>query len=456
MTELRTRLRRLAPEDPALIAWLGSTHQRFQRLVDEAEHRAAPFYERIFGEALTIDQAIQRIFTAVEQDGDAALVHYSELFDGSALPADQLAVSQDDIAAAWDQVDATLRDALSTAAQHITDYQATLLPAQRDPQDWQQLDARWTPLARVGGYVPGGAGGSLPLCSTVLMNLIPAQVAGVQERVLVTPPRPDGSVAPELLAACHAAGVQEVYKLGGIQGIAALAIGTETINRVDKIVGPGNIFVTLAKRQAYGRVDLDMLAGPSEVLVIADDSAKPEWVAADLLAQAEHDRLATAVLLCQDADWADAVDEAVAAQLDALPAERQDTARASIADHGLCVVCDDMSQAVALSDRFAPEHLEIITRDAAAVAAQITHAGAIFIGPYSPEPIGDYVAGPSHTLPTGGTARMWSGIGADTFLKRTSIIHLPQETFAAMAPAAVALARAEGLEAHARSVLSRL
>lgn len=449
-------LQRYRADDPALAALLGNAQQRFDRMLAEANEHAGPFYQKIFGEPLDIPTAVDRIIAEVATEGDAALCHYNERFDGSTLPASELRVPATEITAAWQTIPGALQKALSHATEQITAYQRRLLPQGYGSEDWQALDVRWTPLDRVGAYVPGGAGGSLPLCSTVLMNLVPAGVAGVGSRAVVTPPRADGSVAPELLAACHVAGVDEVYRVGGVQAIAALACGTATIPRVDKIVGPGNLFVTIAKRQVYGRVDIDMLAGPSEVLVIADDSAEPAWVAADLLSQAEHDPLTMAILLTTDAAVADAVDVAVAEQLATLPTERRTVAVESVRRFGLAIVAADEAELLATANRIAAEHLEIITTRPAELARGIRHAGAIFLGPWSPEPIGDYVAGPSHTLPTGGSARMWSGIGADTFLKRSSIIQLDQAGFRDLAESAMRLAGAEGLEAHRRSIAIRL
>jgi histidinol dehydrogenase len=344
---------------------------------------------------------------------------------------------------------------MHTAIEQVTTYQRRLLPRGFGEALDEPLGVRWTAIPRVGAYVPGGPAGTLPLFSSVIMNLVPAKVAGVPSTVLVTPPRADGSVAPELLAAAYAVGVDEVYKVGGIPAIAALACGTPTIAKADKIVGPGNIVVTLAKRRAYGRVDIDMLAGPSEILVIADGSVDPRFVAADLLSQAEHDTLAMCICVCLPAAAA-AIQTEVRRQLDALPAERQRVARASVERLGRLVRVDTLAEAVEVANRVAAEHLEVLIADPQALVPQLTNAGAIFIGPWSPEPMGDYVAGPSHTLPTGGTARMWSGIGADTFLKRTSLINLDEATFRRLAPAGLALARGEGLEAHARSIAIRL
>jgi histidinol dehydrogenase len=344
---------------------------------------------------------------------------------------------------------------MHTAIDQVRAYQTRLLPRGFGEALDEPLGVRWLPIPRVGAYVPGGPAGSLPLFSSVIMNLMPAKVAGVPSTVLVTPPRPDGTIHPDVLAAAHAVGVDEVYSIGGIPAIAALAVGTPTIPRVDKIVGPGNIIVTLAKQRAYGRVDIDMLAGPSEVLVISDETADPRFVAADLLSQAEHDTLAMAVCLHVGAG-AERIQAEVATQLAALPEPRRTVATVSIQRFGRLIRCATADQAVAISNRFAPEHLEVLVADPKALVPRLTNAGAIFVGPWSPEPIGDYVAGPSHTLPTGGTARMWSGIGADTFLRRTSLINFGEADFRRLAGAGLALARGEGLEAHARSIAVRL
>lgn len=449
-------LRLLQPDDAALDEVLGSAHQRFARLVAEAEAKARPFYAKIFGEPIGIDEAVARIFRAVADEGDAGVARFNQAFDGASLSADQVRVDQATIEAAWAETDPALQAALTQAVEEISAYQRQLLPSGFGQSLDQPLGARWTPFDRIGGYVPGGAGGSLPLCSTVLMNLVPAAVAGVGEIAMVSPPRADGSLAPQLLAAAHAAGVNEIYRVGGIQAIAALACGTETIPAVHKIVGPGNLFVTLAKRYAYGRVDIDMLAGPSEVMVIADGSCDPAWVAADVLSQAEHDPLAMSMLLTVGEHTAEPILEAVERQLADLPDERRTVAEASVQAGGFAVPCPDQATALALCNQFAPEHLELLVEEPGQWLSEIRHAGAIFVGPWSPEPIGDYVAGPSHTLPTGGTARMWSGIGADTFLKRSSIINLDRTGFERLADSALTLARAEGLEAHARSVAIRL
>ena len=447
-------LQQFAFDDPKLDERLGSAHSRMQHLIDEADAKARVFYKKVLGEELSIQACIERIFSEVETDGDEAVCRYSQAFDNSSIQSSDLVVGPEGIAAAWEACPDALRNALSTATAQVRAYQERLLLKGFGENLDESLGVRWLPLQRVGAYVPGGAGGTLPLCSSVIMNLVPAAVAGVKELVLCTPARADGSVAPEILAACYAAGVQTVYKAGGIQAIAAMACGTAQLPAVDKIVGPGNIFVTLSKRYAYGRVDIDMLAGPSEVLIINDGSVDPAWVAADLISQAEHDTLAMCVLLSVG-DNDQAVLDEIQKQIDALPDERRAVAAASINNHGIYVACPDVATAVNISNRFAPEHLELLVENPKAIINDITNAGAVFVGAWSPEPIGDYIAGPSHTLPTGGSARMWSGIGADTFLKRSSIINFSEQDFDAVADAAITMAEAEGLHAHARSLMQR-
>lgn len=442
----------LRPQDPRVAEVLTSAHARFQRLIEQAEARARPFYRRTLGREATIEQVIEEVFAAVTNEGDAAVCRYAQLFDQAQIPPERLVIPPAELARAWHALPPGLQQAMTTAIDQVTAYQRRLLP--QDVGVGEELGARWLPLERVGAYVPGGTSGSLPLFSSVIMNLVPARVAGVGELVLATPPRRDGTVAPELLAAAHAVGASEVWAVGGMVAIAAMACGTSRLRAVDKIVGPGNIYVTLAKRRAYGRVDIDMLAGPSEVLVIADASVPPAYVAADLLSQAEHDELAMAVCLALDGTG-EAIRGELLRQLEALPAERRATATASLERYGL-IIATDGEEAVRLANRIAPEHLELLVAQPQGWLPRLRHAGAIFVGPWSPEPIGDYVAGPSHTLPTGGTARMWSGIAADTFLRRTSLIHLTRATFDRLAPAGMALARGEGLEAHARSIGSRL
>ncbi|NDG01233.1 MAG: histidinol dehydrogenase, partial [Synechococcaceae bacterium WBB_32_011] len=315
----------------------------------------------------------------------------------------------------------------------------------------ETLKRRWRPVHRAGLYVPGGRA-SYP--STVLMNAIPSQVAGVKQRVMVTPPGVDGEINQTVLAAAHLAGIDEIYRVGGAQAIAALAFGTESIAQVDVITGPGNLYVTLAKKAVFGRVGIDSLAGPSEVLIIADDSADPVLVAADLLAQAEHDPLAAAILLTTSPQLAQAVPLEVERQLENHP--RKELTSASIRDWGLVVLCNSIEEAAELSDRFAPEHLELQVKDPEALADRIQQAGAIFLGKYTPEAAGDYLAGPNHTLPTSGTARFSGALSVETFMHHTSLIGFNQRALQATGPAIMELAASEGLHSHRESVRLRL
>lgn len=398
---------------------------------------------RIFGEELSAAAAVERILRDVRQRGDAALREWTQRIDGVTL--ERLAVAPDDIRAAPAALDTTLRDSLRLAADRIRAFHA-LQPV----QSWTtealggRLGQRVSPLRRVGVYVPGG---TAPLPSSLLMSAIPAQVAGVPEIVVVTPPGADGGVPTVILAAADAIGIDTVYTLGGAQAVAALAYGTETIARVDKIVGPGNLFVTLAKRQVFGLVGIDGLAGPTETVIIADETAHPAWVAADLLAQAEHDTLATAILLTPSRPLAEAVQQEVARQMETLSRDR--IIAAALAGQGGIVVTTDLPEAAALADDFAPEHLCIATAEPHALMGSLHNAGGLFLGERSFEVLGDYVAGPSHTMPTGGTARFASPLNVLDFVRITSLIDLDELTTAALAPAAAVLARAEALTAHA-------
>ncbi|WP_395664549.1 histidinol dehydrogenase [Methylocella sp.] len=399
-----------------------------------------------------VDQAVRAIIAEVVADGDAALVRASKRFDRVDLDALGLRVSQEEIAAAAAACDPGALDALRFAHERIVRFHE-----RQFPQDELFVDAlgvrlgwRWTPIQSVGLYVPGGTA-SYP--SSVLMNAAPAKVAGV-ERVVMVAPAPDGKLNPLVLAAAALAGVDEVYRVGGAQAIAALAYGTKTIRPVAKIVGPGNAYVAAAKRRVFGAVGIDMIAGPSEVLILADSSANPAWVAADLLAQAEHDAAAQSILVTDDAGFADAVVAAVETQLETL--SRRDIAAASWRDFGAVILVKSLADAIPLADRLAAEHLEIAARDEDALAARIRNAGAIFLGGYTPEAIGDYVGGSNHVLPTARSARFSSGLNVLDFMKKTSILKCAPESVAALGPAAIALGRAEGLDAHARSVALRL
>ncbi len=400
--------------------------------------------------------AVQRILETVRKQGDVALLKFSRQFDAPKMKLDQLRVTRDEMTAASRQVEPAFKRALNRAARQIESFHTR----QRrnswidTPRPGTLLGQIVHPVDAAGVYVPGGQGGSTPLVSSVLMGAIPAKIAGVSEIIMVTPPTRDGSVSPYLLAAAQKAGVTAVYKIGSAWAIAALAYGTASIPKVDVIVGPGNIYVTLAKKLVSGTVQIDMIAGPSEILVVADDSADPEHVAADLLSQAEHDPLASAMLVTDSDDLAKAVGEAVQRQLEAL--DRREIAKQSLSAFGALMVVPDITAAIELANRIAPEHLELIVADPFSRLGEIRHAGAIFVGPYTPEPVGDYVAGPNHVLPTAGTARFSSALSVDHFIKKTSVIHYDEGAFRKEAGDIVRLAEIEGLDAHARSVKVRL
>ena len=414
--------------------------------------RLATIAERTSGGRLREEMArVDAILSQVQAEGDAALMELTERFDG--VRPDPLRIPPQRLAEAWQATPVTLQDALRLAHQRILAFHQQQLPADlavTGPHG-ELLGRRWRPVERAGLYVPGGRA-SYP--STVLMNAVPARVAGVQRLVMVTPPGPGGEPHATVLAAAHLAGVEEVYRVGGAQAIGALAFGTATIPRVDVISGPGNLYVTLAKKAVYGRVAIDSLAGPSEVLVIADHSARADQVAADLLAQAEHDPLAAAILLTTSPELAAAMPAALEAQLENHP--RSEITRTALNDWGLIVVCDSLNRAAQLSDCFAPEHLELLVANPEELAEQIQHAGAIFMGPYSPEAVGDYLAGPNHTLPTAGTARFAGALSVETFLRHTSLIRFNREALEATGAAVIALAESEGLHSHAESVRRRL
>jgi histidinol dehydrogenase len=390
-----------------------------------------------------VDDAVAAIVTAVRARGDEAVAEYTRRFDNREPPYEITAARWDALAG---EVAPRVRDALELAAHRIRAFHERQVEHDVDvTHDGVRLELRATPLARVGVYVPGG---TARYPSSVLMTAIPAKVAGVPEVVMVTP-----GASPEAMLAARLARVDRVFELGGAQAIAALAYGTESVPRVDKIVGPGNAWVASAKRQVYGEVDIDSIAGPSEVLIIADATARPAWVAADLLAQAEHDREARAILVTTSPEVAAAVDEEVRAQLAALP--RREIAGHSISRHGAAVLVRTIEEAIAFANRFAPEHLELQIDDARAVAARCTTAGAIFVGPWASEAAGDYLAGANHVLPTGGAARYASPLGVHDFRKRTSIVEYTSEAAIAHAGDIAALATCEGLEGHGRAALLR-
>ena len=402
--------------------------------------------------AADVDGTVAEIVDDVASRGDAALIEYTGRFDRVKLTAAGLRLRPGEIAAGADAAPAETVDALRLAAERIESFHRRQLPAPIDYVDAAgvRLGLRWRPVAAAGLYVPGGTA-AYP--SSVLMNAIPAKVAGV-ERLVMTVPTPDGILNPLVLAAARLVGIDEIYRIGGAQAVAALAYGTATIKPVDKIVGPGNAYVAAAKRRVFGRVGIDMIAWPSEILVVADRHNDPAWIAADLLSQAEHDAGAQAILVTDSTEFATAVEAAAATHLEYLP--RAEIARASWQANSAILLVADWDEAVPLIDRIAPEHLELAIEDADALAARVKHAGAIFLGRYTPEAIGDYIAGPNHVLPTARSARFASGLGVLDFMKRTTIVGCDAASLNALAPAAIRLAEAEGLDAHALSLALRL
>ncbi|WP_099863888.1 histidinol dehydrogenase [Pararhizobium haloflavum] len=399
-----------------------------------------------------VGDAVGAIIADVRTRGDDALKELTARFDGLDLDKVGIAVPQDEIDAAIDAVDARTLDALRLAARRIEAHHARQLPADDEYLDdlGVGLGSRWSAIEAVGLYVPGGKA-SYP--SSVLMNAVPARVAGVERMVMVVPAR-DGAINPAVLAAASIAGITEIYRIGGAQAVAALAYGTETIRPVDKIVGPGNAFVASAKRQVFGKVGIDMIAGPSEVLVVADGDNSADWLAADLLAQAEHDEAAQSILITDTPALADAVEKAVEAQLTTLSGRAR--AAASWRDFGAVITVPDIETALPYVNRIAAEHLELAVEHPETLLPKIRNAGAVFMGRYTPEVIGDYVGGSNHVLPTARSARFSSGLSVLDFMKRTSVLRLGPDQLHALGPAAIALAEAEGLDAHARSVAIRL
>ncbi|MCT4579192.1 histidinol dehydrogenase [Donghicola sp.] len=399
-----------------------------------------------------VDHIVAEIIADIRARGDEALLEYTRRFDRLELTADTLAFSEAEIDALIAEVPAEEREALELAAARIRAYHERQIP---EDQRWTdesgaELGWRWTPVSAAGLYVPGGLA-SYP--SSVLMNAIPAKVAGVQ-RLAITVPTPDGVANPLVLLAAHLSGVDEVYRVGGAQAVAALAYGTDTIKPVDKITGPGNAFVAAAKRRVFGKVGIDMIAGPSEILVIADKDNNADWIALDLMSQAEHDESAQSILITDSEDFAREVCVAVDRQLETL--ERRSIAGASWRDFGAVIVVDDLDQAAQLSDRIAPEHLELCVADPDGLSDKITHAGAIFLGAWTPEAIGDYVGGPNHVLPTARSARFSSGLSVMDFVKRTTLAKMTPAALRAIGPAAEVLAKSESLQSHGLSVTARL
>jgi histidinol dehydrogenase len=402
--------------------------------------------------AADVNSAVAAIIDTVRNQGDQALYDYTQRFDNLDLSETGLAITKDEINAAEKNIDNETMDALKLAAMRIRTHHEKQRPEDQRYQDelGVEIGYRWGPVSAAGLYVPGGTA-AYP--SSVLMNALPAKVAGVERLVMVVP-TPQGVTNPLVLAAAKLAGVDELYRIGGAQAIAALTYGTETIKPVDKIVGPGNAYVAAAKRQVFGTVGIDMIAGPSEVLIIADANNNADWVAADLLAQAEHDVAAQSILITDDETLADNVARAVDAQLKTL--ERGEIAAQSWKDFGAIILVDDINAAIPLSDRLAPEHLELAVQDPETLFDKISHAGAVFIGHHTPEAIGDYVGGSNHVLPTARSARFSSGLSVLDFMKKTTILKCSSDALRALGPAAITLAEAEGLGAHARSVSIRL
>ncbi|MEP3435782.1 MAG: histidinol dehydrogenase [Hoeflea sp.] len=416
------------------------------------ENRFAAFLTTKREVSQDVENDVRAIIREIRERGDAALHDFTERFDGINTRQLGLAVTADEIETAYQATAPELVSALEFAHDRIVSHHQRQMPKDDHYVDGLgvELGSRWTAIEAVGLYVPGGTA-SYP--SSVLMNAVPARVAGVERIVMVVPAR-EGALNPVVLAAARVAGVHEIYRIGGAQAIAALAYGTETIKPVAKIMGPGNAWVAAAKRQVFGTVGIDMIAGPSEVLVMADPDNNPDWIAADLLAQAEHDVGAQSILMTRDEAFGEAVIAAVERQLVTLG--RSETARQSWADFGAIIVVPDWNAAVPLANRIAAEHLEIATDDAEALAERIRNAGAIFIGRHTPEVIGDYVGGSNHVLPTARSARFSSGLSVLDYVKRTSILRLGPEQLQSLGPAAITLARAEGLDAHARSVSIRV
>jgi len=422
---------------------------RAMRKLEALSRRGAAFPARRVRE-------VQKILNEVQKEGDAALLRWVNRFDAPDLGLSGLRVGKAEMDAALASVDPDFLQTLALAADRIAAFhrrqaQNSWFVTERDGVFLGQMVR---PVEAAGVYVPGGRGGSTPLVSSVLMGAVPAKIAGVERVVMATPPREDGMVHPYLLAAARQAGVDEIYKMGSAWGIGALAFGTATVEKVDVIVGPGNIYVTIAKKLVSGLVGIDMIAGPSEVLVIADETADPDHAAADLLSQAEHDPMAAAILVCTTTSKARKVKKALEARLETL--SRRETARESLERNGAAFVVSDLAQAVEVANQAAPEHLELLVADPYSLLASVKNAGAVFLGSHTPEPVGDYLAGPNHVLPTAGTARFSSALSVDNFVKKTSVIRYTQKALSEDAEHILRLAEAEGLDAHAASVRARL
>ena len=407
--------------------------------------------KKLFGADLTAAEIVDKIVGDVRRDGDEAVIKYTKLIDRTEFTPEEFVVTEAEYEAAYQEADPAVVESLRKAAENVRRYHQ-----EQKPNSWMTyrdkgsiLGQSVIPLDRVGIYVPGGTA-AYP--SSAIMNAMPAVVAGVKEIIMMVPPK-NGKINPYVLVAAKEAGVSKIFKIGGAQAIAAMAFGTETIPRVDKITGPGNIFVTLAKKAVYGHCDIDMLAGPSEILIVADKTADPAYTAADMLSQAEHDMLASSIVITDSPELAEKVAAEAEKQLKVLP--REEITRASLDRNGMIIITEDIMQAVELANVSAPEHMEVLTEQPFQLLPYIRHAGAVFLGAYSPEPLGDYFAGPNHVLPTGGTARYYSVLNVETFMKRTSIISYTQEQLDAVSDDVIRLAEAEGLQAHANAVKLR-
>jgi len=395
-----------------------------------------------------VAEVVREILKEVREKGDEAVAFYTKKFDKADIAPEDFRVTGEEVNKAFQLADPAVIASMHRAMENIKEFHE-----KQRRQSWVDFDKRTAlgqlllPIGSVGIYVPGG---TAPLFSSVLMNAIPAMVAGVERIVMVTPPREDGSIAPEFLVAAYECGIKEIYKAGGIQAIGAMAYGTDAIPKVDKIVGPGNVYVANAKKEVFGTVGIDMIAGPSEILVIADSGANPAWIAADMLSQAEHDTLAAAFLITDQSAVAQAVLQELEKQVSGLP--RENIARASLEKNGAVMVVDDMLTAMEYANKIAPEHLELCVENPYGLLGWVRNAGAVFIGHFSPEPLGDYYAGPNHVLPTSGTARFFSALSVDDFVKRTSVIRYSKTALGNCTSDVARLARAEGLEAHARAM----
>ena len=407
--------------------------------------------KKLFGKDMTAAEIVEMIVNEVRCEGDRAVIKYTKLIDRTEFTPAEFLVTEAEYETAYKEADKEIVESLKKAAANVRQYHQ-----EQKPNSWMTYRGQGSilgqsviPLDRVGIYVPGGTA-AYP--SSVIMNAVPAAVAGVKEIIMMVPPK-NGKINPYVLIAAKEAGVSQIFKIGGAQAIAAMAFGTETIPRVDKITGPGNIFVTLAKKAVYGHCDIDMLAGPSEILIVADKTADPVYTAADMLSQAEHDTLASSIVITDSAELAQKVAAEAEKQLSELP--RQEIARASLDKNGLIIVAEDILQAIELANVSAPKHMEILTEQPFQLLPYVRHAGAVFLGAYSPEPLGDYFAGPNHVLPTGGTARYYSVLNVETFMKRTSLISYTQSELDKVSDDIIRLAEAEGLEAHANAIRLR-